>query len=118
MKSSRHTSIQTLHPNRSKSNTMRAIVKYNSCDRIHAESWRFRMNREPVDRKVVITVGVQVFDAVLNASDTAQRMYDALPVEGQVNRWGDEIYFSTGVRAAKSDATQQEMEVGDLAFWP
>jgi hypothetical protein len=76
------------------------------------------MNREPIDRKIVITLGRQDFNAVLNASDTAQRVWEALPIEAEVNRWGDEIYFSTNVRAAKSDPTQQDMEIGDLAFWP
>jgi hypothetical protein len=76
------------------------------------------MNREPNDRRILITVSDQDFNAVLNATDTAQRIYGVLPIEAEINRWGDEIYFGTGVQATKSDVTQQDMEVGDLAFWP
>jgi hypothetical protein len=48
---------------------------------------------------------------------TAQAIRDALPIHGRANRWGDEIYFSTPVTVPVEKA-QEEVEVGDLAFWP
>ena len=32
--------------------------------------------------------------AELNDSDTAKKIFDALPIEGSANVWGEEIYFS------------------------
>jgi hypothetical protein len=48
---------------------------------------------------------------------TAQAILDALPIHGRANRWGDEIYFSIPVSVAVEQA-HEEVEVGDLAFWP
>jgi len=67
---------------------------------------------------VRITVGEKAFDAELNDTATAGRIHDALPIEAQVNRWGDEIYFTIPVKGDKSDAMRTEMTVGELAYWP
>lgn len=57
-------------------------------------------------------------EAELNESATAKKIEDALPIEGQANTWGDEIYFSIPVEAkAESDASP-EVEIGDIAYWP
>jgi hypothetical protein len=48
---------------------------------------------------------------------TAQAILDALPIRGRTNRWGDEIYFSIPV-AVTVEKAHEEVEVGDLAFWP
>jgi hypothetical protein len=48
---------------------------------------------------------------------TAEAIQKALPFEGQANVWGEEIYFNIPVSAGEEDS-QQEMEVGDVAFWP
>jgi hypothetical protein len=65
-----------------------------------------------------IKVNDIMFDAELNDTGTAGRVYEALPIEGQVNLWGQEIYFSTPVEADNTDKMRAEMEVGELAFWP
>ena len=65
-----------------------------------------------------ITIGNNEFNAELNDSRTAGTIHSALPIEGEVNRWGDEIYFGIPVRGDKSDAMRTEMEVGELAYWP
>jgi hypothetical protein len=48
---------------------------------------------------------------------TADAIWNALPIEAQVNRWGEEIYFSTRVNASVENA-QELVEVGDIAYWP
>jgi len=69
-------------------------------------------------QQIRITVESLVFEAELNDTGTAGRVYEALPIEGQVNLWGEEIYFSTPVKADNKDAQRAEMAVGELAFWP
>ncbi len=54
---------------------------------------------------------------VENNPITAQAILDALPIHGRANRWGDEIYFSIPV-AVPVEKAREEVEVGDLAYWP
>jgi hypothetical protein len=68
-------------------------------------------------RRVTITAGAVSVGAVLNASETADAIWEALPLEARANRWGDEIYFATPVRLGSEDG-QEVVEVGDLAYWP
>ena len=56
-------------------------------------------------------------DAELNDSKTAQNIWDALPIEGRVNIWGDEIYFSIPVDVGLENAKEVVLE-GDLGYWP
>lgn len=48
---------------------------------------------------------------------TAQAVMDALPFEGTANVWGEEIYFTIPVDS-EEETGQQDMEVGDIAYWP
>jgi hypothetical protein len=48
---------------------------------------------------------------------TAKAISEALPIQGRVNRWGDEIYFSISL-SLKEENSQQEVEVGELGYWP
>jgi hypothetical protein len=47
---------------------------------------------------------------------TAKAIIQALPIEGNASRWGDEIYFEIPV-SLEEENSQQEVEVGNLAFW-
>jgi hypothetical protein len=55
--------------------------------------------------------------ATLVANQTARAIWDALPLEGRANRWGDELYFAVPVGLPEDEA-QEVMAVGDLAYWP
>jgi hypothetical protein len=57
-------------------------------------------------------------EAELSQNDTAQKIYESLPIEGQVNRWGEEIYFSIPVDLSEASDARQEMGVGELGYWP
>jgi hypothetical protein len=52
----------------------------------------------------------------LNDSVTAGQVFDALPLCGDGNRWGDEIYFDIGVDL-DTENQQEEVEIGDIAYW-
>ncbi len=55
--------------------------------------------------------------AELNDTQTAQAIWNALPIKGRGNRWGEEIYFSISLKLEPEHA-QEEVEVGDLGYWP
>jgi hypothetical protein len=67
--------------------------------------------------RVRITAGSVTCTASLSPNRTARAIWNALPLIGSANRWGDEIYFEVPVDLAEDDG-QEEVAVGDLAFWP
>ena len=68
--------------------------------------------------KITIEAGNISLNAELNETETASAIYDILPLNGTANVWGDEIYFSIPVHIDQSPDAKQEVNVGDLAFWP
>jgi len=48
---------------------------------------------------------------------TVEKILETLPIKSSTNRWGDEIYFETGVEIEEGNS-QQEVEIGDVAYWP
>ena len=56
-------------------------------------------------------------DAVLNDSETENKIKKILPISNSVNTWGDEIYFSIGVNDDENDS-KEVVELGDLGYWP
>jgi hypothetical protein len=67
--------------------------------------------------KIKITSGDVTAYGKLDDSNTAQTIWDALPIEARANTWGDEIYFSIPVHLGEEDA-QAVVEMGDLGYWP
>ena len=65
-----------------------------------------------------ITAGPVTVTADLNDSPTARLLWEALPIDGKANRWGDEIYFSIPVDADEEPDARAAVEVGEIAFWP
>jgi hypothetical protein len=56
--------------------------------------------------------------ATLDESETAKAIWENLPMKSNVNRWGDEIYFPIPVNLDESAEARQDMEVGELGYWP
>lgn len=70
------------------------------------------------DRRIRITAGdIEAF-AVLNDGPTADRIWDALPLEARARRWGEEIYFRVPVDCPPEPSAREEMAVGEIAYWP
>lgn len=70
-----------------------------------------------MSRKVRITVGEVHLTAELEDTETARRIWEALPLEATGSRWGDEIYFEIPVEMGEEDP-RAVVEVGDLGYWP
>jgi len=68
------------------------------------------------ESEIEIWIEGKAFPAVLNQSITANQVLDALPLCGDGNRWGDEIYFDIGVDL-DTENQQEEVEIGDVAYW-
>jgi hypothetical protein len=70
------------------------------------------------DRVSEIRAGELVLTASLNDSETSSDFWDALPISGRAQIWGDEIYFSTSVSADEAADSQETVEIGAVAYWP
>lgn len=68
--------------------------------------------------KIKIIIGDLSMEGELNDSATAQKVAKALPITANFNTWGDEIYFTIPVEAELDDTAREEVEMGDLGYWP
>jgi hypothetical protein len=69
-------------------------------------------------RRIQITAGDVVAEAECYDNDTADQIWEALPLEARANTWGDEIYFSIPVELGEASDAQEVVELGDLGYWP
>ena len=69
-------------------------------------------------KQVRIILGDLVLDAELHETPTAQKVWEALPIETSFSTWGDEIYFSIPVEAELEKDAQELVQLGDLGYWP
>jgi hypothetical protein len=69
-------------------------------------------------RGIQISFGEVVVEGQLHESPTAALIWEALPIEGEGHRWGDEIYFTIPVAAELDDTAREVVELGDLGYWP
>ncbi len=70
------------------------------------------------DRLIRIRAGEVSVTAALNDSTTADALWDALPVTGRVQTWGDEIYFPIPVDAPEAPDAAATVDKGAVAYWP
>jgi hypothetical protein len=49
--------------------------------------------------------------------ETAEAVWEALPIEARANTWGDEIYFGIPVKVDPENP-REVVGLGDLAYWP
>lgn len=69
------------------------------------------------ERRIRITAGQVQAEAELNDTNTAQAIWDALPISASGGTWGDEIYFGIPVNVLLEQG-QEVVELGDLGYWP
>lgn len=73
-----------------------------------------------IERRLVISCNsnVRVEAKICDENPkTAVAVWNALPIKGKANRWGDEIYFPVPIDL-KEEKSRAEVAVGDVAYWP
>ncbi len=68
-------------------------------------------------RAITITAGGVSLAAELNDGPSARRIWEALPMEGQANLWGEEIYFRIPLEMACEPEARVEVDIGELGYW-
>lgn len=69
-------------------------------------------------RQITIKAGSVEALADLDDSPTADAIWEALPIKGEANTWGDEIYFDIPVFLEASADAREAVAVGELGYWP
>lgn len=71
-----------------------------------------------MSRRIQITAGAVSLPAALAGGPTADLLWEALPIRGKASTWGEEIYFPIPLQAAQEKGAREEMEAGEIAYWP
>ncbi|MHB1348025.1 MAG: cyclophilin-like fold protein [Candidatus Humimicrobiaceae bacterium] len=74
-------------------------------------------NDNKAGKTINILIGKLDIKVQLNETKTSKKLLEILPISSNVNRWGDEIYFSIPLKADIEDGIE-EVNVGTVAFWP
>ena len=67
--------------------------------------------------RVRLQAGKLSIDMELGDSATAKALVAALPFEARAQTWGDEVYFTTPVKAKVEPDARQVVEPGTVCFW-
>ena len=68
--------------------------------------------------RIRIVIGKLSMEGELNDTPTARKVKEVLPMKATFNTWGEEIYFTIPVDAELDESAKEEVEVGDLCYWP
>jgi len=66
---------------------------------------------------IKIKISGKILEAELNQTKAALKIMDTLPLEADINCWGNEIYFAVPINEELENGSEI-LEVGSLAFWP
>jgi len=68
-------------------------------------------------RRMRLTAGDISATAVLNDTQTADAIWEALPITARANTWGNEIYFAIPVYLEEENP-RGVVDLGDVGYWP
>ena len=69
-------------------------------------------------QKIRIIVGKSILEADIYDSACAKAIYEKLPIEARPNEWGDEFYFSVGLKMPPDETATTKVKVGHIGYWP
>lgn len=69
-------------------------------------------------RDILIRVGEVAIRARLLETETADRIWKALPIYSSAQTWGEEVYFSAPLSADRERDAREVVKAGEIAFWP
>ncbi|HOD34773.1 MAG TPA: cyclophilin-like fold protein [Syntrophales bacterium] len=69
-------------------------------------------------QKIKIFVGQRTLEAQLFDTACAKAIFAKLPIEAKPNEWGDEFYFSIGLKMPPDETSTTNVKVGHIGYWP
>lgn len=76
-----------------------------------------RSGRSPARRRVLIKAGRVSVRAELLDTETANRVWTALPLFSTAETWGSSIHFEVPVETGRERGARVLSEPGDICFW-
>lgn len=73
------------------------------------------MKKIKILSKAIGEVAAELFEE--RSPQTVKALWAVLPITARANTWGNEIYFSIGVKIARENSNEV-VEKGALAYWP
>ncbi|HEY3276555.1 MAG TPA: cyclophilin-like fold protein [Syntrophorhabdaceae bacterium] len=67
---------------------------------------------------VTITIGKTSLRGELFDTACARSIAEILPIEKDINRWGDEFYFEIPISVGLDEGATTAVKVGDIGYWP
>lgn len=67
--------------------------------------------------RILLRTRYDRWEIELNDTLAAFKLYEALPLEREINVWGGEIYFPVPVDCELENG-RKVLEVGEVAYWP
>ena len=68
-------------------------------------------------RKVILKSKETRLVLELRETLTADIIYNSLPLKSKVQKWGQEIYFETGLSIELESDAKSIVNIGEIAFW-
>ena len=68
-------------------------------------------------KKIILKFNNKELILKIRNTKTADIIYDALPFQSKVNKWGEEIYFETPLNIDLDKDARSVIEYGEIAFW-
>lgn len=68
--------------------------------------------------KIAIHCNSRIWEAEIYDTVTGKKIFEALPLKSTAHTWGDEIYFDIPVQQQLEAGAKEELDEGDLAYWP
>jgi uncharacterized protein len=68
--------------------------------------------------KIKFDFGSITLEAELLPTPSAEAISKVFPIEGEVLRWGEEVYFHIPVVSGREPDARAVVEAGEIAYWP
>lgn len=68
--------------------------------------------------QIKIIIDGKELKAELFDTECSRKIADVLPIESEINEWGDEFYFSIGIKMSLDSTATRKVKAGDIGYWP
>ena len=68
-------------------------------------------------RKVILKCNETKLVLDLRETLTADIIYNSLPLKSNIQKWGEEFFFETGLNVELENNAKSVVNIGEIAFW-
>ena len=68
-------------------------------------------------KKLILRINEKSLNLFLKETETAEKIYNAVPINSSINTWGEEIYFNTNLSINREKEAKAVVDFGEIAFW-